>query len=421
MFDNVMLGVAAVSALVSGCVLPLLIRSINPVGVTHLRNLKIPDRFKHSVLQDGDTVITSKTSSTVFWQHPNEALLPRSGDYIPLRFLACFAACTCIAAYILNYLQLGRVPTWKAYLWLGLQITILTLRFVLWAISLRFLDHRPKTVVFFVTGSLVQPLDLHTEVSSAYLRREVVHFAVASAASKVLNAGGSINKLKLDALDLLSGIAPADILSSKYCEFDELMKKGGVLRAIKLPWSWVEEVYAAQGVILGPNPWALGGLYLAAVVQDHTFQGLTTIHPTNLGANRTDGEDTPAIYFQGDPSLKDIVGITANNYGVSGSLVNGMIYVKMAKDHDMMNWHAEFRENVHNCRSSAVSNGPPLHELHVHNFGAGMLATKRASKTMPTIDSVFEQGLRIAMKEKEKDHSQCTGFCTIFGFRAAMP
>jgi hypothetical protein len=37
-------------------------------------------------------------------------------------------------------------------------------------------------------------------------------------------------------------------------------------------------------------------------------------------------------------------------------------------------------------------NGPPYHEIHVHNFRAGMLGTKRASKTVLTIDSVFEQG-----------------------------
>ena len=415
MLDNMTLGVAAGSALLGGCLLPVLIHSINPVGVTHLRNLQIPDRFKHGVLQDGDTVVTSMTSSAIFWQDPDEVILPQSGDRISIRLLAGCAACTCITAYILNYIQLGRVQKWKAYSWLGIQLTILTIRFVLWVIPFR--SNRPMTVLFLITGSFTQPLDPRgMEVSSSYLHRDVVHFAVASATSKVLNGGGSIKKLKLDALDLLSGIAPADILLAKYCGLDELKQKSGELQAIRLPWSWMEEIYTAQGLVLGRNPWALGGLYLAAIVQNNVFQGLTTIHPTDAGADRAHGEDTPAIYSQRDPSLEGVVGITVDNYGIKGSLVIGVISNKMPKDHDLMDWHAEFRQNVHTCRSSALSNGPPYHELHVRNFGLGTLGSKRVSKIVPTIDGVLEEGLRIGVKEKQKDHSQCSEFCTIFGF-----
>jgi hypothetical protein len=416
MLDNVTLGMVVGSTLFAGCLLPVLIQSINPVGVTHLRNLQIPGRFKHGVLQDGDTVITSiaMASSTIFWQDPDEVILPQSGDRILVRFFAGLAACTCVAAYILNYLQLGRVQKWKAYSWLGIQLTILTARFVLWVIP--FHSNRPMTVLFFITGSLAEPLDPNSTEVSSRLRRDIVHFAVASAASKVLNVGGNIGKLELNALDLLSCIAPADILLAKFCELDELKQKSGELQAIRLPWSWVEEIYAAQGLILGRNPWALGGLYLAAIVQNNVFQGLTTIHPIDAGADRAHGEDTLTIYSRRDPSLKDIVGITVNNYGVKGSLIIGVIGNQMPKDHDLMDWHAEFRQNVHNCRSSASSNGPPHHELHVRNFGVGTLGTKRISKTVPTIDGVLEEGLRIGIKEKEKDHSQCSEFCTIFGF-----
>jgi hypothetical protein len=414
MLENMTLGMAVGSALLAGCLLPVLIHSINPVGVTHLRNLQIPDRFKHGVLQNGDTVVTSSTC-TVFWQDPDEVILPQSGDRIPVRLLAGFAACTCVTAYILNYLQLGRIQKWKAYSWLGIQLTILIIRFVLWVIPFR--SNRPMTVLFFITGSFTQPLDPQgMEGSSSYLHRNVVHFAVASAASKVLNLGGGIGKLDLNALDLLSGIAPADILLAKYCEFDELKQKSGVFQAIRLPWSWMEEIYAAQGLILGRNPWALGGLYLAAIVQNNVFQGLTTIHPIDAGADRAHGEDTPAIYSRRDPSLKDIVGITVDNYGVKGSLIIGVIGNKTPKDHDLMDWHAEFRQNVHTCRSSALSNGPSYLELHVRNFGLGTLGTKRVSKIVSTIDGVLEEGLRIGVKEKQKDHSQCSEFCTIFGF-----
>lgn len=419
--DNITLGTALGSALLAGCILPLTLQALNPVGVTHLRALHIVPRRFDDVLKDGDTVITTKMASTIFWQNPEEALSKRSGDRVVVRLLATLAACATIVAYILNYLELGRVPTWKAYVWLGVQFLILTLRFVVWAIRPRILPTRSKSVLFFITGSLVPPLEADADRSHSSLPNNVVHFAVASAGSKLLNQGGTVGNLKLHALDMLAGVAPADIILADYCDIDELMKIGGEMKAIRLPWSWMEEIYVAQGLILGHNPWALGGLYLAAVIQRFgtsawTFQGLTTIHPRGAGADRAHGEDTYTSYSEKDPALRDVVGVTVGNYGIRGTLVIGDIMNRMPVGHDLMDWHIEFQENVRNCRSTAVPNGPPHQEFHMRNFGDGEHGKKHVSKTVLTIEILLKLGLDIGAKEKEKDHSQCNEFCTIFGF-----
>lgn len=419
--DEMTLGTAIGSALVSGCILPILLQALNPVGAAHLRDLN-PSHFA-SVLQDGDTVITSKMSSTIYWQASPDELPRRSADLPAIRLLAALAACASVTAYILNYLELGRVKPWRAYVWLGLQSAILALRFILWAIRPRVLVNRSKSVLFFVTGSLFPPLEAEAKTSSCTLSRDIVRYAVASASSKILNAGGGVGNIRLDALDHLSHIAPADILLADYCDFDELVKEGGETKAIRLPWSWMEEIYAAQGLILGNNPWALGGLYLAAVVHrtpksPWQFKGLTTVHPSGADADRTHGEDALSrLAEEKDPTVRNIKGITVDNYGVKDSLVIGDItQTKMPLNHNLMEWHNEFRENVRECRLAAVSNGPTHLEMHARNFGEGELGTKRMWKTVPTKEGVLKLGSSIAEKERRKDHSKCKEFCTIFGF-----
>jgi hypothetical protein len=414
--DNIALVMAVGSTLIAGCLLPLLLPILNSDCVMHLRSIQTPARFERGISQDGDTVITTATVSTILWQQPGKSLLSRSADRISIRLLSALSACTTIVAYILTYLELGRVPTWKAYSWLGFESFILVFRFFIWAIRPRVFSTRPKSVLFFITGSLAPPLTIEPSESQSNLQRSIVHYAVASAASKLLNIGGGIANLQLEALDLLSDVVPCDILSAKYCDCQELMKMGGKFTAIRLPWSWMEEIYTAQGLVLGRNPWSLGGLYLAAVVQGDTFYGLTTIHPKGATSSGAHGEDDFPLQYEKHARLRDLAGVTADNFGIKDSLVIGTIIGKMPDAHDLSQWHAEFRENVANCRATAVSNGPPHYEIHVRNFGDGPLGNKRMSKTVSTVNNVFQLGLDIAKKEKVKDHSKCKEFCTIFGF-----
>ncbi|KDQ62700.1 hypothetical protein JAAARDRAFT_189991 [Jaapia argillacea MUCL 33604] len=102
-----------------------------------------PDTDLH-VLRDGDTVITSAqhSYSTIMWQLPHHRKPIRSGDRLPIRLLAATVTGTTLVAYIVNYFVLGQVETWRSYAWLGIQVVILTSRFILWALRPNLLPRR---------------------------------------------------------------------------------------------------------------------------------------------------------------------------------------------------------------------------------------------------------------------------------------
>jgi hypothetical protein len=322
----------------------------------------------------------------------------------------------------MNYLELGRVAAWRAYTWLGVHSFILAGRFALWAIQPSWLSSRYHSVLYSVSGSLVKPLEEDGPVSEDNLSQDVVRFAVASACSKILPIGGKIGNIQLSALDILSGIAPADILRAEYCNISSLrVTSGGTITALRLPWSWVEEIYVAQGLILGHNPWALGGLHLAAIVQNESecspwiFRGLTTVHPRGAGADQAHGEDTYQLLEKSDiPS--NVVSISVENYGISGTLFMGTIVERLPTPHGLMDWHDAFRRHVKECRDTAVSNGPLHHELRISNFGVGLYGNKRVTKTVESMQEVLDMSQTISEKEMIQDHSRCKEFCNIFGF-----
>lgn len=414
--SNLALGVLVGSAVMS-CAVALALQNLNAVGTTHLRDNTM-DRFKHgSVLQDGDTVITSKQSSsnTILWQ--NTYAPRRSADSLFIRIFAGLSAMATLVGYIVNYLVLGAAQSPRAYVWLGVQVFILILRYCLWATRPGFLSQRDRCVLFFITGSLVPAINpMDPDVThDLKITRDVVHFAVASAGSKVLNGGGTVSRLNLTALDLLADSAPRDILRARYCNFDELYssKETRTFRVIRLPWSVMEEMYAAQGVILGKNPWALGGLYLGAVFEVHpqsfTFEGLTTIHPRT-----TKGGNTTVSLESKEPA--NIVGATFDNFGMTGTLSDGIIVGKLMANEGFEEWHTKFRENVATCRASAVSNGPSHCEVHVRYHGQGETGKKRMARMDASIKDVLAFGREVVSKEQDKDHSRCNNFCAIFGF-----
>lgn len=421
LLNNMALGVLVGSTLMC-CGLSLVIQARNDVGVNHLRDVSVEQRFKDvSALRTGDTVVTVKgqhPSAMILWQEDLVAI--RSADRLDIRIMSAAAALALLAGYIVNYLVLGSTNSPRAYIWLGVQIAILFLRYCLWATRPQLLHQRQECVLYFTVGSLVDPIDLdHPDKDSgATLSRDVVHFAVASAGSKVLNDGGDVLKLNLDVLDLLSHSAPRDILLANYCDLDQLVnpEKERVIRAIRLPWSVMEELYAAQGLILGKNPWALGGLYLSAVFDispkgTHTFLGLTTIHPRRNKTNEALSQD--GLSRLAPP---DVVGFTYECYGITGSLVDGTVSLKVGDVNGYADWHTKFRENVATCRSSAVSNGPGHCEVHVRYLGEESRKGKRMTRIDPSMRDVFTSARDIVNHEKEKDHSVCQNDCIIFGF-----
>ncbi|KAJ7796333.1 hypothetical protein B0H14DRAFT_2295293, partial [Mycena olivaceomarginata] len=88
------------------------------------------------------------------------------------------------------------------------------------------------------------------------------------------------NYIVLGAASGLAGVVPTDIILAEYTLVgSHYVPAGALIEVIRLPWSFVEELYLGQGIILGNSPWALGGMYLGAVICDGTFLGLTTLHP----------------------------------------------------------------------------------------------------------------------------------------------
>jgi hypothetical protein len=421
LLNNMALGVLVGSTLMC-CGLSPVIQARNDVGVNHLRDVSVEERFKDVLaLRTGDTVITTKgqhPSAMILWQEDLVAV--RSADRVDIRIMSAAAALALLAGYVINYLVLGSANSPRAYVWLGVQVAILFLRYCLWATKPQLLHQREQCVLYFTAGSLVDPIDPdHPDKDlGATLSRDVVHFAVASAGSKVLNDGGHVLNLNIDVLNLLSDSAPRDILLANYCNLDQLLnsEKERVIRAIRLPWSFMEELYAAQGLILGKNPWALGGLYLSAVfdispIGTHTFLGLTTVHPRRNKTNEALSQDGLS---PGAPP--NVVGFTYECYGITGSLVDGTVSMKAGGVNGYADWHTKFRENVATCRSSAVSNGPGHCEVHVRYLGEESRKGSRMTRVDPSMKDVLTSARDIVNHEKEKDHSVCQNDCKIFGF-----
>lgn len=435
--ENLSLGMTAGSAFLGGCILPMLLQDLNSPGFAYL-----PDagsRQGDGLLQAGDTVTTTKSRlCRIMWQsHGNRLPPPRSADLWFIRLLAAIATMFTVVGYVLNYILLGRAGSWRSYAWLGMQVVILVVRYILWAYRPHLIHSRRPTMVYAVTGSLLalRPLTVqidpsHWPPSEPPLPRDAVYFAVASARSKLLNGSGAEQHLKLSNLDLLSTTAPRDILQAAcykvFCEMGDLSPQlRRRLRVVKLPWSFVEELYAAQGLILGHNPWVLGGISLAAVVDlyEHDdgrepqpiFLGLTTIH--SCKPTKTEGVYEFKRQEPGAAAVRDVVGITYDNYGIEGTIELGVLTDRLPTPHTLTESHEKFRDNVAACRFSARLNGPPHCEVHVQEFGDGTSpVVEHNSKTEAFLADVIQYGKDVIWYTRNKDHTDCTEVCKIFGF-----
>ncbi|KAJ7144295.1 hypothetical protein C8R44DRAFT_601310 [Mycena epipterygia] len=427
---DVTLGMAGLTGIVAGCVLPALLHALNLVGVALLRDID-ESRFGkpgQGVVCAPDTVssVRADSRSTIMWQVPGEHLYIRSGDRWYIRVLAMFATAIIIVYYIFNYLLLGAVSSRLSYTWLGVQVVILAFRFVMWAIRPSFFVGRGLSVLYIVTGSLVPALDPDPKCDppARMLAEEVVHFAVASAGSRELNSGRGVGRLQFSALNRLSGVAPADILRAPYCDMAEVWLRipAKELRVVRLGWGFVEELYTAQGLVLGNNPWALGGLYLAAVLRGAEFVGLTTVHPVMPCGEEDSRRQAPQVLEIDGASI--ISGYPPNAKGavlggvVIDSLIDGQVIGKYrsAETSRFDHWHDKFRENVAKCRAAAVANGPSHCEVHVQNMGDGPSGKKNMVRTEPELTDVLEYVHDVVKKERIKDHERCGAFCIIFAF-----
>ncbi|KAJ7192642.1 hypothetical protein GGX14DRAFT_406170 [Mycena pura] len=371
------LGAQAATALLAGALAPLLLHHLNSFGLAPLTAIRTDRYDQAGLIREGDHVITSSKRNVrhIVWQAPSTKVPRMSGDLWSIRLLCAINAGTILGAYLLNYILLGSASSARQYLWLGAQVFILAGRYILWARRPVWFSQRPPCLFYIVCGSLGPQLSpechdrIPTSTKSPTLSQEVVEFACASTCSKQSNRAFAPGRVKRNILLKLVNVAPTDIIYAEYTAVGSHFApapKGSVIEILRLPWAFVEELYIAQGVILGSNPWALGGLYLGVVLQDGQFMGLTTLHPFAAHAGQ-------CTRIEFEPSL--------------------------------LEWHRKFRHNVEECRRSAKSNGPSHIEIRASSFGPVSQLRVEIKRTQPDMDLEF---VKAAVENAcVKSHGHC--------------
>ncbi|RPD58047.1 hypothetical protein L226DRAFT_614975 [Lentinus tigrinus ALCF2SS1-7] len=414
---------------IAGCAVPLALVLYTTAPYARLEDNHGRD-FPSSIINPNDTVMTPSAKGPCFilWQDTREAPRLRPGDVAPhrragdlkrVRILAALASAGVLAYYILNYVTLSSATTLQSYVWLGLQIVIMSARFVLWSSPRRFLDHshRHVTVLYVVAGSLSYALpasgDDHWQ--QRRLTRPVVNAAVALAGSLLNNVHGSTAMLRQPTLALLADSgAPADILRAEYVDVAALHLEAPTLRLIRLPWSFMEQLYTLEGLILGKNPWAYGGLYLAACLVDGRFVGLTTV----FALNKPDVSARLLATLQksSSPAFFGVkaAGIT-RELCIVDNLVDGSILgtATPLEGEDYERWHVQFRKNVAECRAAAVPNGPEDVEVHTRHAAPASMGSKHVTRTENNMRDALAFVRTATDAEKSKDHHRCKGYCVI--------
>lgn len=423
-----------------GCLLPYLLSALNPVGVSNLRSVADDRCLDLRTIAIGDHVTTSKKKqeSVILWQGKDASKTMRgSADIVYIRILAALAAAAILAAYVFNYVLLGRASSARSYTWLGIQVAILVFRYVLWAFRPLVFHFRVPSLLYMVSGSVANPLPADEPAERLLpdalprLPRMVVEYAVASAGSKLLNEFGSVSRLKLKNFLHLADVVPADILS---CQYYDVFSDSSNVKIVRLAWSFVEEMYAGLGIILGPNPWALGGLYLGAVLENNEFKGLTTVHPVSVLSEMRQRSAAPATTARSvwdddiekdspdtSPPTPELLrehssgGITYSGFILDNLALGSIVQHYAPISTEFRSFHDKFRANVAACRASAVSNGPSHVELHAAHEKWG--GHSRNTRTEPDLASALGAIHEIVQDAQDRrDHSQCEDLCHIHTF-----
>ncbi|PPQ78964.1 hypothetical protein CVT25_002293 [Psilocybe cyanescens] len=410
----------------AGTIMPIIIDRLNPSGVDDLARL-YSDRL-HSkptpLVRDGDLVMAQysiKRGVHIMWQTPNTEGLRQSGDLWWIRVLCALNCVFILGGYLGNYIALGNANKNRQYIWLGIQVFILAFRYVLWSRRPLPSPHRPLSLLYIVTGSIIDPLPAmpppeRTPASSpAKLTLEVISYAMAAVHSKLRNQGSPSSRIRGELLTRMANTVPLDIITVEYVLLETLFNRKqdySTMTVLRLSWAFVEECYIAQGVILGPNPWAFGGLFLGAVFLDSTFVGLTTIHPSQLHFDNCADKQCASRhedYQQG--------GFTRDGYYVS-DLVGGTVvnFVSPTGD-NVCAWHDSFRHNISRCRSAAKVNGPLYTEIHAatSSLRNRQFGRTDVSRVEPTFNYDFIQAS--SLQARTKTHDGCPrNVCEIYTF-----
>jgi hypothetical protein len=403
-------GLAILGALTSS-----LLMRLNSVGISHLRDMQA-DRTSAQIIQTGDIVMSSTKTpdSVILWRNPSQRHLTRSADRLSIRVLCGLTAAIVIGAYVSNYILLASATQFTSYIWLSLQILVLIFRFFLWSRERKVRwFHRNRAVLYFVTGSLAAPLSV--DITNAQpsgntaiqLTESVVRFAMASAKNRYQNEKvGSPLSPKL--LWLCDG-APGDIFSTPFIRMpdDVTATDGPVYTVVNLSQLFVEEMYIAQGLVLGQ--WPPGGKCLGAVFKEQQFMGLTTFQ--SITGNLSE--------VVGTPTVKGVTydGYILNNMGCG--IVQSQLSDWGESYSDFKNSHSDFQDKLASCRHSAKANGPIHVEVHMKSYAHGLY--NHCEEADSNLDNTLQRVKKAIITEKAKNHSSCRAFCQIDNFAYFRP
>ena len=423
------------SAAIAGCAAPLALVLYTTAPYARLKD-NDGRKYPSSVVHQNDSVMTaSKGPCFILWQDPRETPRLRLGDVAPhrrsgdlkrVRALAALASVGVLAYYILNYVTLSSSTTLQSYVWLGLEIVVMSVRFVLWSSPRPFFDHsqRQMTVLYILAGSLSTALPASGDTRGRHSQRKtltlpIVNTAVALAGSLLNNVHGSTSMLRQPSLKLLADAGtPADILHAHYVDIANMYREAPDLQLVRLPWSFMEQLYTLEGLILGKNPWSYGGLYLAACLVNGRFQGLTTVFALSkpevaarflATVRREDKSPVPVL----PPGVR-AMGIT-QELCIVDNLVSGSILgtATAIEGEDYERWHVQFRKNVAECRAAAVSNGPEDVEVHTRHAAPASMGSKHVVRTENSLKDALAFVQTVIDAEKAKEHRHCKGYCVI--------
>ncbi|KAF8187631.1 hypothetical protein K438DRAFT_2150708 [Mycena galopus ATCC 62051] len=350
----VLLGLQPVIGLLVGAVLPLMMYGWNSNGVVNLTSFD-PVRFKRpGLIRPGDHVVACRKAGVchLIWQSPESEAARCIGDWWIVRFLAALNAAMILAAYIANYIALGDVDFVHHYAWLGCQIATLTVQFVLWSQGPVWSSYRPPCLLYLVVRSLGRQLPVHppqriSPRSEERLDETVVEFAVATTSSQKCNKSFRPARITRAALMKLID-APADIIHTEYASVGEWFDLKG------------------QGVTLDNNPWALGGLYLGAILANGKFVGLITLDEFSAHVSECRKKRCISTIHPHHQTST----ITFDGYLYSDKIY-GKVFgpFQLALEPSLLEWHHKFRNNEEVCHKTSKVNGPSYLEVHASTFG----------------------------------------------------
>lgn len=409
-------------SMVVDCALPLAIRS-DSSGVSPLGSVP-PFSLYHkgsSVARDPFAVINSaeRSSCIVVYRDGRSSNSPwsRAGDRGSIRLLSIAASFGIVTLCTITFVLLGRATQQQTIRWLSIELVIFASRYILWSDKSQWVAGRGRSLIYITTGSLCTPIQPDETAdgfpASRTISAAVMRVVIASTHSRLLNEGGHSAELPhmYSGLTRLATCTPADILLAPFCEVASHVWKNHELsfHIICLPWPFIEELYAAQGIILADLSKCYG-LYLAAVVQDGRFIGLTSVHPFDTSTNFSfKNADSEAADYSTPASGCTVEGIVIHSLA-DGKVLASQSHPLSSEDAER---HARLRANVAECRKAAVANGPTFSQVHLHYADGGSAGNWESVRTEPTLTHALRCVDAIACAEKGKDHARCGQYCKV--------